>query len=94
MDGVDAEGEMDGVDVEGERVLSDIRRRHEMKSAQALPAKSTVGIVLEGTMVNIIVPGSPSYRENAQGQRIEPGDQVMRRGNEALGCIRKPSTRT
>jgi hypothetical protein len=69
-------------------VISVIRHRHDMKSAQALPAKSTVGIVLEGTMVNIIVPGSPSYRENAQGQRIEPGDQVIRRGMKRLDASR------
>ena len=59
-----------------EGLLGDLRREHEMKSSQVLPAKSTVGIVLEGTLVNIIVPGSPSYRENELGQRIEPGDEV------------------
>ena len=33
--------------------------------------------MLEGTVVNIIVPGSPSYKRNAAGQCIEPGDIVV-----------------
>ena len=59
-----------------EATLTGLRKKHEVKSSQPLPAKSTVGIVLEGTMVNIIVPGSPGYHANTDGLRIEPGDVV------------------
>lgn len=60
-----------------EEMLQDLRKKHEVKSSQPLPARSTVGIVLEGAVVNIIVPGSPSYHANADGQRISPGDTVV-----------------
>jgi len=42
-----------------EGMLAELRKKHTVKSSQPLPARSTVGIVLEGTVVNIIVPGSP-----------------------------------
>ena len=71
-----------------EQVLSGLRQKHEMKTVQKLPARSTVGIVLEGTVVNIIVPGSPAFNvmvpgkpsynpEHAgAGRKIEAGDTI------------------
>ena len=71
-----------------EQVLSGLRQKHEMKTVQKLPARSTVGIVLEGTVVNIIVPGSPAFNvmvpgkpsynpEHAgAGHKIEAGDTI------------------
>eukprot|EP00284_Hemiselmis_tepida_P007972 CAMPEP_0174918178 /NCGR_PEP_ID=MMETSP1355-20121228/2927_1 /TAXON_ID=464990 /ORGANISM="Hemiselmis tepida, Strain CCMP443" /LENGTH=337 /DNA_ID=CAMNT_0016163339 /DNA_START=1 /DNA_END=1011 /DNA_ORIENTATION=+ len=61
-----------------EEIIERIRRSNEIpqgKDTKPLPAKSTVGIVLEGTKINIIVPGSPSSKE-VNGERIEPGDVV------------------
>ncbi len=60
-----------------EDMLAELRKKHEVKSSQPLPARSTVGIVLEGVVVNIIVPGSPSYKRNEAGECIEPGDTVV-----------------
>jgi len=62
---------------ECDAMLLELRRKHEVKSAKALPARSTVGLVLEGAVVNIVVPGSPSYHANGEGQRIQPGDVVV-----------------
>ncbi len=46
-------------------IIESIKKRHEVKlpPGKPLPARSTVGIVLEGVMVNIVVPGSPAYQE-------------------------------
>ena len=60
-----------------EGMLAELRKKHEVTSSQPLPARSTVGIVLEGVVVNIIVPGSPSYKRNEAGECIEPGDTVV-----------------
>lgn len=49
-----------------EEAITGIHKAHELPRAAAgkpLPAKSTVGIVLEGCSVNICVPGSPSSKE-------------------------------
>jgi len=62
---------------EYDAMLLELRRKHEVKSVKALPARSTVGLVLEGAVVNIVVPGSPSYHANGEGQRIQPGDVVV-----------------
>jgi len=62
---------------ECDAMLLELRRKHEVKSVKALPARSTVGLVLEGAVVNIVVPGSPSYHANGEGQRIQPGDVVV-----------------
>jgi len=43
---------------ECDAMLLELRRKHEVKSVKALPARSTVGLVLEGAVVNIVVPGS------------------------------------
>ncbi len=53
-----------GMENRADSIVASIRKKHEIKApAEKLPARSTVGIVLEGTMVNIIVPGSPSFKE-------------------------------
>jgi C-terminal processing protease CtpA/Prc len=70
-------GRVGGGDSACEGMLAELRKKHTVKSSQPLPARSTVGIVLEGTVVNIIVPGSPSYKQNEAGQCIEPGDHVV-----------------
>lgn len=48
-----------------EEIIEALRRKHECKStgSKKLPARSTVGIVLEGVMVNIVVPGSPAFNQ-------------------------------
>ena len=38
--------------------------------------RSTLGIVLEGAIVTIVIPGGPAWRATADGQRIEVGDIV------------------
>ena len=51
---------------EAEEAIAGIHKAHELPKAAAakpLPAKSTVGIVLEGCSVNICVPGSPSSKD-------------------------------
>ena len=60
-----------------EAMLAQLREKHQVKETTALPAKSTVGIVLDGTVVNIVVPGSPGCRTNGNGERIEPGDVIF-----------------
>ena len=60
-----------------EAMLTQLREKHQIKETKVLPARSTVGIVLEGTVVNIVVPGSPSYLKNADSERIEPGDVIL-----------------
>ena len=58
-------------------MLAQLREKHQVKETTALPAKSTVGIALDGTVVNIVVPGSPGCRPNGNGERIEPGDVIF-----------------
>ena len=70
-------GQGGGRGSECDAMLLELRRKHEVKSVKALPARSTVGLVLEGAVVNIVVPGSPSYHANGEGQRIQPGDVVV-----------------
>jgi C-terminal processing protease CtpA/Prc len=38
--------------------------------------RSTVGLVLDGTTVTLVVPGSPSSKIREDGRKIEPGDVV------------------
>ena len=42
------------------------------------------GLVLDGTTVALVVPGSPCSGDHA-GKKIEPGDVVMRIDNESVG---------
>ena len=58
-------------------MLAELREKHEMKSGQALSSKATIGIVLDANVVTLVVPGSPSYHPNVDGQRIEPGDAIL-----------------
>jgi hypothetical protein len=46
------------------------------KNLPALTNKSSIGIVLDGTRVLMVVPGSPSCFPNENGERIEIGDTI------------------
>ena len=57
-------------------MLAELREKHLFKKTKALTNKSTIGIVLDGTRVLMVVPGSPSYFPNENGERIEVGDTI------------------
>ena len=56
--------------------LAELREKHLFKKTKALTNKSAIGIVLDGQRVLMVVPGSPSYFPNENGERIEVGDTI------------------
>jgi len=44
--------------------------------SQAVALRSTLGLVLDGSTVTIVVPGGPAWRAVQDGERIEVGDLV------------------
>ena len=64
------------------KMLTELRYKHEVSDTGAPPpVRSTVGLVLDGTFVTMVVPGGPAYK-SLDGHRIEKGDR---------GVVRKVS---
>eukprot|EP00961_Rhodomonas_salina_P279845 3780447-Rhodomonas_salina.1 len=65
----------EGTSRRAEELVAKLRKEHSVKQSQPLPARSTVGIVMDGTIIKAVVPQSPAHKDY-NGETIEPNDVV------------------
>ena len=60
-----------------DELLAQLRSKHVVtESGKIAAVRSTVGLVLDGATVSMVVPGGPAYKA-VNGKRIEKGDKVI-----------------
>ena len=58
-------------------LLVQLRRKHAIPdNGKPPPVKSTVGLVLDGAAVTMVVPGGPAYKPS-NGKKIDKTDSVL-----------------
>ena len=70
-------------------LLAQLRSKHVVtESGKIAAVRSTVGLVVDGTTVSMVVPGGPAYKA-VNGKRIEKGDRVIGIDPDGSGGIKQ-----